>query len=187
MIIGICGKSGSGKSTLATKIKNKVNNSVILEIDKIGHNSLKNNKVKEDIINTFGYSVISNNEVDRKKLNKIVFSSKIEMNKLTEITWKYMQNEINILLENNKENTVILDWQLLPKTEFFNMCEIKILMNIPYEIRKERAMNRDNISKTEFDLREQASYNYNKDSFDYIINENNLEEILNTTLSKIIK
>ena len=49
MIVGICGKSGSGKTTLAEKlIHNDKNISVIhLDIDKIGHQTLEIENVKD--------------------------------------------------------------------------------------------------------------------------------------------
>ena len=59
------------------------------------------------------------------------------------------------------------------------MCKIKILLNIPYEIRRERAIKRDNITIEEFDLREKASINYNVDDFDIVINEKQKLNILN--------
>ena len=35
-----------------------------------------------------------------------------------------------------KSNVIILDWILLPITKYFDQCDIKILLDIPYEIRK---------------------------------------------------
>ena len=55
------------------------------------------------------------------------------------------------------------------------MCDIKILLDIPYEIRKQRAMKRDNISEEAFDLREKASIDFNEKDFDYILKTNNKE------------
>ena len=57
------------------------------------------------------------------------------------------------------------------------MCDIKILIDIPYEIRKQRAIIRDNIASTEFDLREKASIDFNREDFDYVINSNDKEII----------
>lgn len=71
MIIGISGKSGSGKSTLARKIINKSNNKAIhLDIDKIGHSVLLLPEVKEELIKSFGESIIQKNNIDRKKSEK---------------------------------------------------------------------------------------------------------------------
>ena len=80
MIIGITGKSGSGKSTLARKIMEIKNNSIYLEMDKVGHNALTNPKVIEEVIKTFGKEVIKDDKVDRKKLGEIVFDNSKKQN-----------------------------------------------------------------------------------------------------------
>ena len=178
MIIGICGKSGSGKSTLAKNIKKLSTREVVhLDIDKIGHNALRYEEAKEELVKTFGKEVLNKDIVDRKKLGNIVFNSRQEMSKLTDITWKYMQLEIDQFLDNNKDKIVILDWLLLPKTKYFDKCNIKILLDVPYEIRKERAIKRDNISSDAFDLREKASIDYDKSKFDYVLENVEFENV----------
>lgn len=169
MIIGISGKSGSGKSTLARKIINKSNNKAIhLDIDKIGHSVLLLPEVKEELIKSFGESIIQKNNIDRKKIGEIVFASRKEMNKLSDITWKYMQIEIDKILNLNKDKIIILDWLLLLNTKYFDMCDVKILLDVSYDVRKKRAMKRDNITEEDFDLREQASIDFDETLFDYV-------------------
>lgn len=176
MIIGICGKSGCGKSTLANQIIELTNNKAIhLDIDKVGHSVLLLPEIKEELVKSFGESIIKENIVDRKKLGEIVFDSRKEMNKLSDITWKYMQIEIDNFLNLHKDKIIILDWLLLSISKYFNMCDIKILLDIPYEIRKQRAMKRDNISEETFDLREKASIEFDENAFDYVIKVNDKE------------
>lgn len=183
MIIGISGKSGSGKSTLARKIINKSNNKAIhLDIDKIGHSVLLLPEVKEELIKSFGESIIQKNNIDRKKIGEIVFASRKEMNKLSDITWKYMQIEIDNFLNIHKNKIIILDWLLLPITKYFAMCDIKIFLDIPYDVRKQRVMKRDNITKEAFDLREKASINFDESAFDYVIKEND-----NKIIKRLVK
>lgn len=181
MIIGICGKSGSGKSTLARELKNIYGDSVVhLDIDKVGHRALALREVQEELSKTFGSGVIDDDKVDRKKLGEIVFVSRLEMKKLSDITWKYMEIEIDRFLDEHEGNIVVLDWLLLPSTKFFSRCDKTILLDIPYEIRKERAMARDSITSEAFDLREKASINFNLDDFDYVLSDNNCEIIEKT-------
>ncbi len=178
MIIGICGKSGCGKSTLANQIIELTNNRAIhLDIDKVGHSVLLLPEVKEELINSFGESIIKENIVDRKKLGEIVFNSRNEMDKLSDITWKYMQIEIDDFLNHNKDKIIILDWLLLPISKYFDMSDIKILLDIPYKIRKQRAIKRDNITEEAFDLREKASINFDESIFDYVLKTNDKEII----------
>ena len=177
MIIGVCGKSGSGKSTLSDMIVNSNENAIHLDIDKVGHKVLLLPEVKTELIKAFGNIIVDCSNIDRKKLGEIVFDSRNKMNKLSEITWKYMQIEIDNFLNDNKDRIIILDWILLPQTKYFKMCDIKILLDIPYEIRKQRAMKRDNITEELFYLREKASINFNEKDFDYVL-KNNEEEMV---------
>ena len=181
MIIGICGKSGSGKSTIAKQITSRYKNAVHLDIDKIAHKSHKDEEVKQKIIGTFTESVLTNNEIDRKKLGRIVFASKEKMKLLEEITWEFMEKEIDNFINENKDKIIILDYILLPLTKYFDKCNIKILLNIPYHIRKQRVLSRDDITEEQFDLRNSASIQYEISDFDIVL-ENERDDILRRIL-----
>ena len=168
MLICICGNSCSGKSSLAKYIESIIDNSLHIDIDSIAHKIINYEEVKEELNKEFN-NIIENNQVNRKILGEIVFNSKEEMSKLEMITWKYMEDEIDKIINDNKDKTIILDYLLLPKTKYYQECDIRILLDIPYEERKERAMKRDSLTSSEFDLREKGRFDYNKEDFDYII------------------
>lgn len=180
MIISVCGKSGSGKSTISNEFKKIYGDKVIhVEIDKIGHMALENDLVKVELVRCFGNSIININEVDRKKLGDIVFNSRNEMKKLSNITWNYMESVIDNIIEDNKDKIIVLDYILLPITKYFNMSDVRILMDVNYEVRKERCIKRDNISEEKFDLREKASIDYDDYDFDYVISSSkNVKELV---------
>ena len=75
MILGIVGKAGSGKSYVSNLLEKNFKNSIIIDVDRVGHYVLTLFHVKEKIKNTFGKIVFDeNNEIDRKELGKIVFN-----------------------------------------------------------------------------------------------------------------
>lgn len=169
MIIGITGKSGSGKSTIANIIGGLNKDIKVVHVDDIGHEVLTYKNVIKEMIKAFGLSIIdSNGNIDRKKVGELVFNNRHKMQILTDITWKHMDKIINDIIKNN--NFVILDWILLPETKYFKMCDVKILVDATYEIRKAKAISRDHISEEKFDEREKASIEYDPTIFDYVIN-----------------
>lgn len=77
----------------------------------------------------------------------------------------------------HKDKIIILDRILLSISKYFDMCDIKILLDIPYEVRKQRAMKRAGIKEEAFDLREKASIGFDENSFDYILKSNDRQMI----------
>ena len=187
MIISICGKSGSGKSTLAKKIIEERKNVIHIDIDKIAHQVLTIPIVKQQLQEQFK-DVLTDNEVDRKKLGPIVFSSTKNMDILTQVTWPHMEQEIDRIISENKDKIIILDYLLLPKTKYFEQSDLKILLDIPKDIRKQRILKRDNITEDKFDLRDSSSIEYDKDEFDFIISSDNydIKEVLGLNKKRVL-
>lgn len=176
MFISIVGLSGSGKSSVANLICLKNKNIVHLDIDKVGHQSLLDPVIKKKLVSTFGLSIIEKNEINRKKLSHIVFSSPEVMNKLTEITWNYMEEYIDNFIKKNQNKIIILDWILLPKTKYFKESNLRILVTAPSEIRIKRVLKRDNLTKEQFNLRDNSKPPINQSDYNYIINNINLND-----------
>ena len=115
----------------------------------------------------FGISVSSTN---RKKLGELVFTNRHdEMKILADITWEGMRKIIDNNIELFKDEGIVLDWILLPHTHYFKMCDKKVLVKCPEELRRERVKKRDNINDAELDLRDSASIEYNENDFNEVI------------------
>lgn len=184
-IIGITGKSGSGKSTL-TKLLAKEMKSDCIDIDQIGHEATYNKQIAKRLCEVWGQEILGNDgKIDRKKLGKIVFSNKEKMDILTDITWDYMQEKLDNVLQKHLQDTIILEWALLPISKYWEKCDIKILMKAEDEKRKIQVMQRDKISEEYFLIRDANSINYEIYEFDYIFDNNYKPEIMEKLISRI--
>lgn len=184
-IVAVTGKSGSGKSTLARELAKRLNCRYV-DIDKVGHEALYNPSAKDALCEAFGNQILVDGKVDRKKVGKIVFADKKEMDKLTEITWEYMQKVLDQMLSEGDSEYIVFDWALLPNSKYWEIAYVRILANANEQRRKERIMKRDNISEEYFNLRESASWDYTNETFDYIFENEYKDECLNAMVERIV-
>lgn len=183
-VIGITGKSGSGKSTLAHLLSQKLKCNCI-DIDKIGHKATQEPSIVKKLCTIFGEGILGekDHQIDRKKLGNIVFSNKEKMDVLTKITWGYMQKELDAILIKQPE-IILLEWALLPiDQKYWEKCDVKILLQAKEEQRKNKVMQRDQITEEYFLKREANSIDYSNFSFDFIFENDyhpqTLEKIVN--------
>lgn len=175
MYLTITGKSGSGKSKIGKYLEELYPNLLYLDIDQIGHLVLEEKEVKEEVSYTFHLPLMDKERINRNLLGSIVFQSPEKMKEYASITWPRMEEKIDTILKENQDKIIILDWALIPKTKYFKDSILNILVEAPYEVRLARAMARDHISEEKFREREQASFYYDNLTFDFVIENKNLE------------
>ena len=183
-LIGITGKTGTGKSTIARTLAQKLNGQYV-DIDKIGHQATSDPHIAKKLCDIFGSELLDSNEtIDRKKLGNIVFSDTDKMQILTDITWEYMEQELDkILLQ--KQQYFIFDWALLPKVKFWDMCDIKILVTSDDTVRKKRILERDHITLEYLEKRESATLDYSKLVFDFTFDNDYTKECMHSFIEVI--
>ena len=173
MIISIVGRSGSGKSTISKTLESYDERVFHIDVDKISHYVLTLQEVKEKLSETFSPNVVMDNEVQRKVLGQIVFASPEAMQQLTDITWSSMEVVIDNLIEANKEKIILLDWNLLPKTKYFEQSDLRIWVEAPFEDRLDRVIKRSikegGISKEYFARRDDSGSIYEEGKYDIVI------------------
>lgn len=186
-IIGITGKSGSGKSTLATLLAKKLKCDSI-NIDKIGHKATEDEKIKGKLCEVLGKEILGeNSKIDRKKLGNIVFSNPEKMDKLTKITWGYMQEILDTILQ-KQTSIIILEWALLPvDKKYWEKCDTKILMQADDTQRKNKVIQRDKITEEYFLKREAGSIDYTPFEFDFMFENDYKEETMQKIVNAIIQ
>jgi len=174
MLIGITGESGCGKSEIAKKLALNLNGKLLL-IDEIGHSVVEEPEVQSELRKAFGDKILDENKnFSRKKLGDLVFSSKKNMQVLTSLTWGKMSK---IIKSEIKNKIVILDYLLLPITHFWKICDLKVLIKCPKEIRFERLIKRDKVTVDYLEKRQKNSLDFNKYSYDKIYSNIKTEDV----------
>ncbi|MEI3530373.1 MAG: dephospho-CoA kinase [Bacilli bacterium] len=187
MLIAVVGKSGSGKSFISQMLANRNPNSIWVDIDRIGHESLTDYHIKEELIKYFGKRIMVDDTIDRETLSNLVFNDKDKLKILNELTEEYIKVKIQQVIVDNRDKIIILDWALLGETEFLDLCDIKILVKANQNIRAQRIINRDKVNIEKFNARERASYNYDEIKFDLILDNSqnfDLEKAVNKIYEK---
>ena len=167
MIIGIMGKSGSGKSTI-TNLLNEKGNYLLIDVDKVNHELIENTSLKQDIIIRYP-ETLEKGKINRQKLGMILYQDKKKMDEYNKLVWLYLEKKLDEMIKNTTK-IVILDWMMLPLTKYYNMCDIKILVESSLEIRLERIKKRDKVDEIHFFERDKNSVDYKIEDFDFVIN-----------------
>lgn len=150
-LIGLTGGIASGKSTASNILKEL--GATIIDADRIARKIVKKgNPALSEIEEYFGKDILlSNGELNRKKLANIVFNNKEDLKKLNEITHPYIymdvSNEINYHKDICKKDLIILDAALLIESDLIDLVEEIWLVAVSEEIQLKRLMDRDKISR----------------------------------------
>ncbi|MBT4541000.1 dephospho-CoA kinase [Candidatus Woesearchaeota archaeon] len=142
MIIGITGYIGVGKTTAAQILAKLTKQSFrIIDVDKLGHELLKDSEVKNNLIAEFGENILGRDlEIDRKKLGRIVFSNTELLQQLNNIMHSKIKNQLSemLLKARAKNENVVVDIALLTELGVNDLCDFIILIKADVEFVYER-------------------------------------------------
>ncbi len=186
MVIGVTGNSGSGKSEISKILSNKIN-AKIIDADKVvkelytpGH------EYYNKILELFGNKILEkNNKLNRSKIAEIIYNNESEREKLNNLTYKYVVDEIKKMVKKENNNNIIIDAPLLFESKLDEICDITVAVLAEKSLKINRICTRDNIEQkiaiSRLAIQKEDSY-YQKKA-DYIVTNNgkkdeiNLEEI----------
>lgn len=151
LVVGLTGQTGSGKTTVADILKK--NGCLIIDADLIAREIVEpGHKCLLELKKEFG-DIICNKDgtLNRRILASIAFSNKEKTNKLNNITHPFIVSRINEIIKDNdnKCRIIIIDAALLIESGLNKICKIVISIIAPENIRINRIIKRDFITKEE--------------------------------------
>jgi len=143
MVVGITGIYCSGKNTVSTLLQ--MYGFTVIDVDRIGHEALK--REREKIVGVFGEDILTNGQIDRKKLGKLVFSDQEQKKLLEKIVHPWMIREVKRQVV-QKEN-VVINAALLVELCLFVLCDYVMAVSVDEMVAVQRGMKRDGITRKE--------------------------------------
>ena len=183
LIVGLTGGIATGKSTVTNMFLGI--DIPVIETDKIAKEMLmKGTEGYEEVVTAFTKSILlTNNEINRKKLALIVFGNPQRRKKLNEIVHPRVKSIVKTEIQKHKElgtKIIVLDVPLLFETDFIGLVDKTMVVYTTFKKQKERLMERERIDKDYAELKISAQMPLNRkvDLADYVID--NSESILET-------
>lgn len=145
-IIGLTGGIGSGKTAIGNYFRTL--GIPVYVADEEGRKITDRPEVVRQIADAFGQSVIADGKVDRKQLAEIVFNDKEKLEQLNSIIHPAVKRHFFEWIEHYPDaQMVIRESAILFESGSYRDCDFVISVTAPIEMRIERVMKRDNLTR----------------------------------------
>jgi dephospho-CoA kinase len=196
-VIGVVGGIGSGKSAVSRALADR-RPVVIIDADKIGHDLLHDQHVKEQLKTEFGASIFDDaDSVSRPALAEVVFGETEQHNASRETLNSILHPRIRIEVKrriSEAENdgrtvAVILDAALMLETGWSENCDKIVFIDVPEQTRLKRVVENRNWTEAEFRKREgnQFSTDKKKQLSDHILDNSTTLEDAGAAFEKVLE
>lgn len=177
LVVGLTGQTGAGKTSVSKSFSDK--NFSVINADHISRLVVEKGKPCLDEINRyFGRKVIkTDGTLNRSQLGEIVFTDKNKLELLNSIIYPYITAEIRKLISElscKGCRLILLDAPTLFESHADDFCDIIVSVIADKDIRLNRIIKRDNISKeaAQNRINSQLDENFFIENSDYIIENN---------------
>lgn len=183
-IIGVTGGTGGGKTTITEKMK--AYGAEVCDADVVARKVVEPGKAALSEI-AAEWDVVHSGVLDRKALAKIVFTDENELHKLNGIVHKYVIEEIKSQIASCKEEIFVIDAIALFESGLADICDVTVAVIADRNIRCERIMTRDGLSREEAVMRinAQKSDEFYIERADFVIKSDN--GVKDEEIGRIIK
>ena len=152
-IVGVTGGIGSGKTTIINYIKSK--GFAVYIADDAGKKVMQKPEIIQQINELFHNEVLlEDGFLDRSKIAALVFNDYEKLRQLNNIVHPAVALDFEeFKRENASEKVIFKETAVLFESGSYKNCDATILITAPLEIRINRVMQRDNISKEQVESR----------------------------------
>ena len=178
-IIGLTGGIGSGKSSVLEIFK-KIGISTYNADESAKKLISSDKKIIYSIKQLFGEDIYDKNELNSKLVSKIVFNDKEKLKSLNSIIHPAVAIDFdNFCFKHRDETYIVKEAAIIFETKTENLFNKIIYVKAPKEIRIDRVMQRDNLSRDDVLNRIQNQINETSiiDKCDFIIDNINFSEL----------
>lgn len=146
-IIGLCGGSGSGKSSLAACMA--ALGAEIIDADQIARSlTAPASPLLPELRNTFGDNIFfPDGSLNRKALASVVFPDPVQLKRLNALMHPAICKQIQDRLNACRARVAVIDAAVLHQAGLEKLCHMTVFVTAPKEVRLQRIMNRDGISR----------------------------------------
>jgi dephospho-CoA kinase len=172
--IGLTGNIGSGKTTIASLFE--VFGIAVFNADNEAKRLMSDDKIlKNELIVAFGKEVFVENKLNRKYLADLAFSDELVLKKLNSLVHPFVQHAFDKWSDEQISPYVIKEAAILFESNNYQSLDAIICVTCPEDIRLERLLKRDNISKKQLIQRinNQWQEEKKKSMSDYIVINDN--------------
>lgn len=194
MIVGLTGQTGAGKTHVSSVFAEK--GFSVINADNISRIVVQKGKpCLAELCEFFGEGILNEDgSLNRSLLGQIVFTDKSKLELLNSIIYPYITAEILQTIRNlydDGKRLILLDAPTLFESRADDFCELIISVVSKENLRLERIMKRDNISKEDAlnRMNSQLEEEFFKENSDFIIKNNydldNLYDVSEEVADKI--
>lgn len=174
-VLGLTGPSGSGKTTALKEFE--AMGALVIDCDELYHTILKTRSDLLDEIDKQFPGMVKDGVLDRRALAMIVFSDFTALDRLNEITHKYIVKEVKDKLNDwvmQGGKLAAIDAVELISSGLSDVCSASIAVLADEKLRISRIMARDNIDREEAEIRVDAQKDdaYYRENCSHIIFNN---------------
>ena len=178
-VIGLTGGIGSGKSSVLEIFK-KIGISTYNADESAKKLISSDKKIIYSIKQLFGEDIYVENELNSKLVSKVVFNDKEKLKSLNSIIHPAVAIDFdNFCFKHRDESYIVKEAAIIFETKTENFFNKIIYVKAPKEIRIDRVMQRDNLSRDDVLNRMQNQINETSiiDKCDFIIDNINFTEL----------